>query len=130
MSKRDSIIFFLSSLVLILVIYLMANKAQKDYLQSSKDLQKFEVEAKSLAKLKTKFGKKSDERIIKAINRISANSKDFKKSNSRVLVYENLEASPLANILRKIENSTLIVKSLEIKRETPQNATLRLEIAK
>jgi hypothetical protein len=130
MSKRDSIIFFVASFVVLLIMYLMANNAKKEYHESNIDLQKFEVEAKSLAKLKNKFGKKSDERVLKAIDRISAKSKDFKKSNSRVLVYENLEASPLANILRKIENSTLIVKSLEIKRESPQNATLRLEIAK
>ncbi len=130
MSRQNSIIFFLLSILIVSFIYMMSRDAKSEYYSSLSDLKKFEVEAKSLAKLKSKFGKKEDKRVIASLNRISQPSKDFKKSNSRVLVYENLALSTLANMIRRIENSTINIKNIEITRVSDSSANLRLEIEK
>jgi ABC-type multidrug transport system fused ATPase/permease subunit len=130
MSKKYSLLFIALSLLLIVASYILAYNAKREYKEELKSLKSFEVEAHSLARLKKKFDKKSDQRVINSLNRIKQASKDYKKANSRVLVFENLSPSTFSQLLRKIENSTLIVKNLSIERTTPQNVTLRLEIAK
>jgi len=130
MTKKNTFIFALGLIFALAFLYFLANRAKEEYLQSNKELLKYEEEAKSLALLKRKFKKSEDERVIKSLTLISPSSKDYKKSDSRVLVFDDLKASALASMLRRIENSTLRVKSLEIKRNSPDSATLELEISK
>jgi hypothetical protein len=107
----------------------MGANAKNAYFQEKEHLELFTQEAKSLAGLKSKFGdKKVVERMIKGLNRITPPSRDFKKSDYRVLLYENLSASTLNTLLRKIENSTLNIKRLEITRQNAHSASVRLEI--
>jgi hypothetical protein len=130
MSKRDSILVIIASFLALLVMYVMANNIKKEYISNHEDIQNFQKEAKSLGKLKRKFNKDSYEKTIKSLNRISHVTSDIKKADTRILVYENLSASSLSNMLRKIENSTLLIKKLDITRISEQNANLRLEISK
>lgn len=116
---------------MLFVLYMMGNNAKKSYFNEKVNLESFSKEAKSMAGLKSKFSNKTNkERAIKTLARIAAPNKDFKKSDARVLVYENLAASTLGNLLRKIENSTLDIKKLEINRQNATTATLRMEIKK
>jgi len=130
MSKRDSIIFIAVALMLIFGLYLAKKSAKNSYQNEIENLSKFEVEAKSLARLKSTIGDDKDKRVILSLNRIKAPSKDIKKSDSHIYLYENLSLNTLSSMLRKIQNSTLIIKKLEIKRESDNSANLRLEIGK
>ena len=131
MSQKQSLLFFVGAFVFLFVIYIMGNNAKKTYFIEKENLETFEKEAKSLAALKTKFDdKKSIERTIKTLGRITPATKDFKKSDVRVFVYENLALSTLNNLLRKIENSTLNIKNLEINRINESTVNLRMEIKK
>jgi len=129
MSQKQSLLFFLAAFSLLFVVYMMGNNAKKTYFSEKDTLETFSKEAKSLAALKSKFGnKKVIDKSIKTLGRIAPTSKDFKKSDVRVLIYENLTVSTLGNLIRKIGNSTLNVKKLEITRLSESSATLRLEI--
>ena len=109
----------------------MGNNAKKSFFSEKESLELFSKEAKSLTSLKSKFGdKKNVQRTIKTLSRIAPATKDFKKSDVRVLVYENLSTATLGNLVRKIGNSTLNIKKLEINRISETSATLRLEIKK
>ena len=131
MSQKQSLLFFIGAFFVLFMVYMMGINAKKTYFNEKANLETFSKEAKSLAGLKSKFGdKKNTDRTIKTLGRIAAASKDFKKSGARVLVYENLAASTLGNLLRKIENSTLNIKKLEINRQNSSTATLRMEIKK
>jgi hypothetical protein len=129
MSQKQSLLFFLVAFLLLFTLYMMGANAKRDYFREKENLELFAQEAKSLAGLKSKFGdKKVLERTIKSLNRIATPSRDFKKSDIRVLVYENLSSSKLNTLLRKIGNSTLNLKRVEIKRQNANLATVRLEI--
>jgi len=130
MSQKQSLLFFVGAFFLLFMIYMMGNNARKTYSLEKANVESFQKEAKSLASLKTKFDKKSIERTVKTLTRIAAPAKDFKKSDVRVLVYENLALSTLNNLLRKIENSTLNIKKLEINRMNDSSVNLRMEIKK
>lgn len=131
MSQKQSLLFFVAAFVVLFIVYMMGNNAKKTYFNEKETLESFSKEAKSLASLKSKFGdKKIVDKTIKTLGRIAPVSKDFKKSDVRVLVYENLTISKLGNLIRKIGNSTLNVKKLEINRLSESSATLRLEIKK
>ncbi len=131
MSQKQSLFFITGLLAILIVVFMLGNNAKKSYLQEKQVLETFEREASSLGVLKRKFGdKKVYERTIKNLNRIAAPSKDFKKGDRRVQIYENLSPSTLNVLLRKIANSTLNIKKLEINRINPTSATVRLEIKK
>lgn len=115
--------------MVLFVLYMMGANAKKQYFAEQENLALFTQEAKSLAGLKSKFGdKKVMQRTLKTLMRIAPVGKDFKRSDARVLVFENLSASTLDALLRKIENSTLNIKKLLITRLNDTSATLRLEI--
>ncbi len=131
MSQKQSLLFFVAAFFVLFMVYMMGNNAKKSFFEEKETLESFAKEAKSLAALKSKFGdKKIVDKTIKTLGRIAPASKDFKKSDVRVLVYENLTVSKLGNLVRKIGNSTLNIKKLEINRLSESSATLRLEIKK
>jgi len=131
MSQKQSLLFFVAAFIILFMVYMMGNNAKQLYFSEKENLESFSKEAKSLSALKSKFGdKKNIDRTIKTLNRIARASKDFKKSDVRVLFYENLTTSTLGNLVRKIGNSTLNIKKLEINRINETSATLRLEIKK
>ncbi len=131
MSQKQSLVFFMAAFLVLFMLYMMGQNAKKGYFSEKERLETFEKEAKSIGALKGKFGdKKVLERTLKTLSRITPASRDFKKSDVRVLVYENLAPSTLNSLLRKIENSTLLLKKLEVTRQNDSTATLRLEIRK
>lgn len=131
MSQKQSLLFFVAAFIILFMVYMMGSNAKQLYFSEKENLESFSKEAKSLSALKSKFGdKKNIDRTIKTLNRIARASKDFKKSDVRVLFYENLTTSTLGNLVRKIGNSTLNIKKLEINRINETSATLRLEIKK
>lgn len=131
MSQKQSLLFFVAAFIILFMVYMMGSNAKQLYFSEKENLESFSKEAKSLSALKSKFGdKKNIDRTIKTLNRIARASKDFKKSDVRVLFYESLTTSTLGNLVRKIGNSTLNIKKLEINRINETSATLRLEIKK
>ncbi len=131
MTQKQSLLFFILAILLLFMVYMMGNNAKKSFFSEKESLEHFSKEAKSLATLKSKFSdKKSVQRTIKTLKRIAKVSKDYKKSDVRVLLYEDLSTATLGNLLRKIQNSTLNIKKLEIKRLSETKASLRLEIKK
>jgi len=131
MSQKQSLLFFAAAFFVLFMLYMMGQNAKKSYFLEKVNLETFEKEAKSMGALKNKFGdKKTLERTLKMLTRITPTSRDFKKSDVRVLVYENLAPSTLNSLLRKIENSTLLIKKLEISRQNASTASVRLEIKK
>ncbi len=131
MTQKQSLLFFILAFLLLFMVYMMGNNAKKSFFSEKESLELFSKEAKSLATLKNKFGdKKIVQRTIKTLNRIARATKDYKKSDVRVLMYEELSTATLGNLLRKIQNSTLNIKKLEINRLSETKASLRLEIKK
>ncbi len=131
MSQKNSIIMSAGVLLLLFVLYMMGNNAKKAYVSQKSALERFESQAHSLATLKEKFGDKNAmNRTLKTLERIAPVSKDLQKSSSRLLMYDNISATTLGNLLRKIENSTLNIKKLEIHRINENSASLHLEIKK
>ncbi len=131
MTQKQSLLFFLLAFLILVLVYTMGINAKKNFFVEKNNVELFSKDAKSLASLKNKFAdKKSRQRTIKSLERIAQADKDFKKSDVRVLVYENLSVTVLANLLRKIQNSTLTIKNLEIRRQDAAKASLRMEIKK
>jgi len=130
MSKRDSMIYIFVALLLIGLLYITKRSVKTSYQNELSNLTKFEIEAKTLSKLKRSIGKDKENRAISSLNRISTPTKDIKKGDSHLYIYENLSLSTLSAMLRKIENSTLIIKKLQIVRNSSNSANLRLEIGK
>ena len=127
--SKTEFTIFLGGFFVLFMVYMMGNNAKNSYFSEKKNLEGFSREAESLAALKSKFGdKKIMDKTIKTLNRIVRATKDSKKSDSRVLLYENLSITTLNNLTRKIGNSTLNIKKLEITRINDTSATLRLEI--
>ena len=131
MTQKQSLLFFILASLILIMIYIMGNNAKKDFFSEKENLELFSKDAKSLSTLKNKFAdKKNVQRTIKTLNRIARATKDFKKSDVHVLIYEDVSSTVLANLLRKIQNSTLNIKKLEINRLSGAKASLRLEIKK
>ncbi len=131
MSQKQSLLFFVVASLLLGLVYVMGTNAKRAYMVEKGRLESFTKEAKSLSTLKERFANNQNrERTLKMLHRIVAPSKEFKKSDVHVFVYENLAASTLNNLVRKIENSTLEIKRLEIDRINEASATLTMEIKK
>jgi hypothetical protein len=125
---RSSLIL-IASILLFMVTYFKLKEIRDEVNDRKSYLMNFERESKDLIKLKRKFDDKSvQNRVISTLNRISTPAKDMKKGDSRVLVYENLSPTSLNQFLRKLQNSTLKIKRVEIDRLSQTNATVKLEI--
>lgn len=129
MSRRNSLIFIFLLILLLIFLYILKNSAKESYHEELSNLNRFEIEAKTVAKLKNSIGKKRDKRVLASLNRLAKPSKDLINGNTHVIVYENLTLPILSSILRKIENSTLIIKKLQIDRTSADSASMRLEIS-
>ncbi len=129
MSLKRSILFLFALVLALFLLFMMGQNAKKSYEKEKENIEIFAQEAKSLSTLKRKFGdKKAFSRAVSTLTRIAKPSKDYKKSDVRILLFENLAPSTLNNLLRKIENSTLLLKKLEITRQNSATASVRLEI--
>ena len=67
---------------------------------------------------------------LSSIKRIKTPSKDFTKADSRILEFEELDKRVLNQLIKKIQNSTLEIRKLDIIRESASSAKLRVEIKK
>ena len=130
MNKRTLILVAFLATVVLGITYVMAQRAKSDYLDSAKSLVEFETKAKALKQLKQRFDKHATKRMIETLSRIAPAQNHIPKTNSEIFVYENLSASTLSRLLRKIENSPLQIKNLDITRVSEAGVNLRLEIAK
>ncbi len=131
MTQKNTLIFVVVSILLLALFYHLKSDAKEDYFEQKKQLVLFQKEAKEIGALKKRFKDKSmTRRLIASLERISKPTKDQSKSKVRVLVFENLGNNALNAILRKVENSGLKVKKLQIQRVDAQKAKVRLEIKK
>ncbi len=130
MSKRTLILVALLAVVVLGISYTMAQRAKADYLASAQALSAFETQAKALKQLKQRFDKHASKRTMETLSRIAPVQNRIPKANAEIFVYENLSASTLSRLLRKIENSSLQIKNLEITRVSDAGVNLRVEIAK
>ena len=131
MTQKNTLIFIIVALLLLLLAYNMKSDAYHTYLEQKEQLVTFKKEAQEIGALKKRFKDKSAiRRLIDSLQRIAKPTKDYSKSKVRILVFENLQNSALNAILRKVENSGLKVKKLEVNRVDAQNAKVRLEIQK
>ncbi|HIP02208.1 MAG TPA: hypothetical protein EYH01_07185 [Campylobacterales bacterium] len=131
MSRNRFLMFAALGLVLLLFTYIQKERAKDAYMSQKEDLLVFEKEAKELGGLKSKHGdKKAISRSVSTLLKIKAPSKDFTKSNSRVLEFEGLDKRVLNQLIKKIQNSTLEIRKLDIIRESASAAKLRVEIKK
>ena len=130
--RVTNFLFFIAfSVVLLLVVYIQKQSAKDEYIKQKQEIVLFEKEAKELAYLKKKYkDKKIAKRFVSNLQKIKAPSKDFTKSNSRVLEFDSLDARELNQLVKKIQNQTLQIKKVDIIRESESTSKLRLEIKK
>ncbi len=131
MTQKNTFIFIIVSVLLLLMVYNMKNNAYHTYIEKKEQLVTFKQEAREIGALKKRFKDKSaTRRLISTLEKLAKPSKDYDKSKVHILVFENLPNNVLNAILRKIENSGLKVKKLEVNRVDAKNAKVRLEIQK
>lgn len=131
MSRDRFILFTLLAVILLVFTYVKKENAKDVYMSQKEDLLIFEKEAKELGGLKSKHkDKKLIQKTLRYLQKIKAPSKDYTKSDSRVLEFENLDKSLLNQLIKKIQNSTLEIRKLDIIRESTTSAKLRVEIKK
>jgi hypothetical protein len=131
MNKNRFLLFASLAFVLLLFTYIQKQRARDSYMSKKEELLVFEKEAKELGTLKNKHkDKKVKERALASLKKIKAPSKDFTKSDSRVLEFDGLDKRVLNQLIKKIENSTLQIRKLDILREDESVAKLRVEIKK
>ncbi len=130
--RATNFLFFIAfSVVLLLVLYIQKQSAKDEYIKQKQEILLFEKEAKELAMLKKKYkDKKIAKRFVLNLQKIKAPSKDFTKSDSRVLEFDSLDARELNQLIKKIQNQTLQIKKIDIIRESESRSKLRLEIKK
>ncbi len=128
--RATNFLFFIAfSVVLLLVLYIQKQSAKDEYIKQKQEILLFEKEAKELAMLKKKYkDKKIAKRFVLNLQKIKAPSKDFTKSDSRVLEFDSLDARELNQLIKKIQNQTLQIKKIDIIRESESRSKLRLEI--
>ena len=131
MTQKRFLLFAALSLVVLLFTYIQKERAKDAYMSQKEDLLVFEKEAKELGGLKSKHkNKKVIQRTISTLQKIKTASKDFTKSDSRVLEFDDLDKQILNQLIKKIQNSTLELRKLDIIRESESLAKLRVEIKK
>jgi len=131
MTQNRFLLFLALGFVLLLFTYIQKEKSKDAYISQKEDLLVFEKEAKELGGLKSKHkDKKITKRTIASLQKIKASSKDFTRSDSRVLEFDGLDKRVLNQLIKKIQNSTLEIRKLDIIRESASLAKLRVEIKK
>ncbi len=131
MSKRNLLIFLSLIILLVVLLFSMVQSVKSEFYEKKSEIEVFSKEAKEFAQLKKKYKNKKDiKKIIKSLNRISRATKDFTKSDQRVLVFDKLNKSSLNKLVKKIMNSSLELKKIIINRGEDGSAMLRVEIKK
>ncbi len=128
MTKNRIFIFIALSAVILLFTYIKKENAKLSYIDQKKEILIFEKEAKELGVLQNKHkDKKSLKKLIKTLIAIKSPTKDYKKTNVRVLEFENINKRVLNRLLKKIQNSSLELRKLDIIRQTDSEAKVRVE---
>ena len=131
MSQKNILLFALVSLLAILVVYNMKQNAKAEFVTQKEQLVTFEKEAREIGQLKKRFAdKRANRRLLETLKRIAKPSKEMDKSKEKILEFERLNAQKLNALLRKIENSSLKIKRLTVRRIDDLHANVRLEVAK
>jgi len=131
MSQKNILLFALVSLLAILVVYNMKQNAKAEFVTQKEQLVTFENEAREIGQLKKRFAdKRANRRLLETLKRIAKPSKEMDKSKEKILEFERLNAQKLNALLRKIENSSLKIKRLTVRRIDDLHANVRLEVAK
>ncbi len=131
MTRNRFILFIALGLVVLLFSYIKKESAKDAYMSQKEELLVFEKEAKELGGLKNKHkDKKVTARAIASLQKIKTSSKNFTKSDIRVLEFDALDKRVLNQLIKKIQNSTLEIRKLDIIRESESLAKLRVEIKK
>ncbi len=130
MSQKNLLLFALVALLMLAVAYNMKRHAYEDFVDQKSQLVRFEKEAREIGMLKKRFGKQATKRQIATLKRIAAPQKELVKSDRKILVFDQLDATKLNALLRKIANSGLRIKKLAVSRIDDLHAKVRVEIAK
>ncbi len=131
MSKKNLLIFLVLIILLLVFAFSLVRDVKSEFYNKKSEIEIFNKEAKELAQLKKKYKNKKDiKRAIIGLNRISRTTKDFTKSDQRVLVFDKLNRSKLNKLVKKIINSSLELKKVVINRGENGTAMLRVEIKK
>jgi len=113
------------------VVYNMKQNAKAEFVTQKEQLVTFEKEAREIGQLKKRFAdKRANRRLLETLKRIAKPSKEMDKSKEKILEFERLNAQKLNALLRKIENSSLKIKRLTVRRIDDLHANVRLEVAK
>ncbi len=131
MSKRNLLIFLSVIIVLFGLLFSMVQGVKSEFYEKKSEIEVFKKEAQELAQLKKKYkNKKKTKKIISSLKRVAKVSKDFTKSDQRVLLFDKLNRSVLNKLVKKIINSSLELKKIIINRSEDGSAILRVEIKK
>ncbi len=131
MSKRNLLIFLSVIIVLFGLLFSMVQGVKSEFYEKKSEIEVFKKEAQELAQLKKKYkNKKKTKKIISSLKRVAKVSKDFTKSDQRVLLFDKLNRLVLNKLVKKIINSSLELKKIIINRSEDGSAILRVEIKK
>ncbi len=127
--------FGLSTLVAVLLVALffsMRQNAKMAFMEQRGSYVTFEQKARSISWLKEKFqDKKWRRHQIENLKRICAPESVKERTGVEIYTFSDLDRGKLQRLLRKLENSTLLIRKLDIfKEEKGAVATLVVEISK
>lgn len=131
MTQRHFLLFIALSLVVLIFTFVQKERSKEAYLQAKSDLVLFEQNAKEMGDLKRKFDdKKGVEKFIKSATSIQAPSKTMRKGDVEIVEFDGLDANRLNRLIKRVQNDTVELKKIEIKRSGEASASVRLEIQK
>ncbi len=125
---RNTLFAVFGILIFILVVsFVLDFRAKKYYFVHSPKIDKLEIEARELHRLKTMFRKSRAKALVNYLKSLKTPQKEYKRGGVWILEFSGLDQNSLGLFTRKIENSPLNLKSFRILREK-EKASLRLEI--
>ena len=128
MRKRDFAILVGVLIFGLIFLYMITNGIKKEYKKEKESLVNFEVEAKELKTLTQKYdNKKNVYRFINNLKKSYHVVNEFKKRDLLILEFDNLNKVSLNSLVKKIQNSSLIIKKLSIFKNS-NKANLKIEI--
>ncbi|OQX72733.1 MAG: hypothetical protein B6D59_07635 [Campylobacteraceae bacterium 4484_4] len=132
MTQKQFGLFLLLSLLLLALLFSMRQHARATFLEQRESFVTFEQKARGLAWLKEKFqDKKWRRHQIENLKRISMPESVKERSGAEIYTFSGLDREKLQRLLRKLENSTLLIRKLDIlKEEKRAEASVVVEIAK
>ncbi len=128
MNKREFIILIAVLIFGVIFLYIATQNIKDEYISQKRSLLEFELEAKELQNLTKKYdNQKESYRYINSLKNSYHVAKEYKKRDILVLEFDNLNKSSLNSLIKKIANSSLVIKKIVIFKES-QKAILRVEI--